>query len=40
MAPLITLIPNSGIQFWDIDLDIERLPRLTRSFWGNKYLDK
>ena len=33
MPPLITLIPNSGIQFWDIDLDIEALPRLSRSFW-------
>jgi hypothetical protein len=30
---LITLIPNSGIQFWDIDVDGEALPRLTRSFW-------
>jgi hypothetical protein len=33
MPPLITLIPNSGIQFWDIDLDGDALPRLTRSFW-------
>jgi hypothetical protein len=33
MPPLTTLIPNSGIQFWDIDFDIETLPRLTRSFW-------
>lgn len=33
MPTLITLIPNSGIQFWDIDLDLETLPRLTRSFW-------
>ena len=33
MPPLITLIPNSGIQFWDIDIDIDALPRLTRSFW-------
>ena len=33
MTQLITLIPNSGVQFWDIDLDMERLPRLTRSFW-------
>lgn len=33
MNPLITLIPNSGIQFWDIDLDVDALPRLTKSFW-------
>jgi hypothetical protein len=33
MPNLITLIPNSGIQFWDIDLDLETLPRLNRSFW-------
>ena len=32
MTQLITLIPNSGVQFWDIDLDMERLPRLSRSF--------
>ena len=34
--PLITLIPNSGVQFWDADIDIERLPRLSRSFWEEK----
>jgi hypothetical protein len=33
MPSLITLIPNSGIQFWDLDLDIETLPRITRAFW-------
>jgi hypothetical protein len=36
MSNLITLIPNSGIQFWDIDLDLEKLPRLVRSFWEEK----
>jgi hypothetical protein len=33
MPPLITLIPTSGIQFWDVDIDLDALPRLTRSFW-------
>ena len=33
MPQLITLIPNSGVHFWDIDLDMEQLPRLSRSFW-------
>ena len=33
MPPLITLIPNSGIQFWDVDLDADALPRQARSFW-------
>ena len=33
MPTLITLIPNSGIQFWDIDLDDAALPRLNRAFW-------
>ena len=33
MPPLITLIPNSGIQFWDVDLDAEALPRQARTFW-------
>jgi hypothetical protein len=33
MPALIMLVPNSGIQFWDIDVDIDRLPRLSHSFW-------
>ncbi len=33
MPPLITLIPNSGIQFWDLDLDADALPRQARMFW-------
>ena len=33
MPPLITLIPNSGIQFWDTPLDIDSLPRQQRTFW-------
>jgi hypothetical protein len=32
MSRLITLIPNSGVQFWDIDLDVERMPRATSAF--------
>ena len=31
--PLITLIPNSGVQFWDVDLNVEALPRQARTFW-------
>jgi len=33
MPPLITLIPNSGIQFWDLALDMDALPRQVRTFW-------
>lgn len=33
MPPLITLIPNSGVQFWDVDLDTDALPRQARTFW-------
>ncbi len=33
MPPLITLIPQSGVQFWDVALDIDSLPRQPRSFW-------
>ena len=33
MPPLITLIPNSGIQFWDVDFDADALPRQARTFW-------
>jgi len=33
MPPLITLIPNSGIHFWDVDLDMDALPRQARTFW-------
>lgn len=36
MAQVITLIPNSGVQFLDLDLDLERLPRLSRSFWEER----
>lgn len=34
MTPLITLVPNSGIQFWDTDLDAEAFPRQARTFWA------
>ncbi len=30
---LITLVPNSGVQFWDIPVDIEQLPRLSLDLW-------
>ena len=33
MPPLITLIPNSGVQFWDVTLDADALPRQARTFW-------
>ena len=31
--PLITLVPNTGVQFFDVPLDLETLPRVTRTFW-------
>ena len=40
MPPLITLIPNSGVQFWDIDLDMEALPRQARTFWEEPLADQ
>lgn len=30
---LITLVPDTGVQFHDFDLDVEALPRLARTFW-------
>ena len=32
-AGLISLVPSSGIQFVDIDFDIDALPRGSRSYW-------
>jgi hypothetical protein len=32
-AGLVSLVPSSGIQFLDLDFDIDRLPRGSRSFW-------
>ncbi|MDR3519061.1 MAG: virulence factor SrfB [Azospirillaceae bacterium] len=40
MTELITLIPDSGVQFWDIDLDMEQLPRVSRAFWEEKVGDR
>jgi hypothetical protein len=39
--PVITLIPNCGILFWDIDLDLgqDRLDRLSRAFWEDPLSD-
>jgi hypothetical protein len=39
MAPLITLVPNSAVQFWDQVLDIERLPNRRRTFWEERLSD-
>jgi hypothetical protein len=39
MPQLITLIPNSGVHFWDIDLDMEQLPRLSPSLWEEPVKD-
>jgi hypothetical protein len=36
MPSLITLVPNSAVQFWDTTLDVERLPNSRRSFWEEK----
>lgn len=33
MPDLITLIPDSGLQFWDAPLTEGALPRITRAFW-------
>ena len=34
--PLISLVPNTGVQFFDVSLDLEALPRVTRSFWEER----
>ncbi len=39
LSRLITLVPNSGIHFWDIDFDLDALPRLTRRFWEERLSD-
>ncbi|MCO6417502.1 virulence factor SrfB [Siccirubricoccus sp. KC 17139] len=39
MTKLITLMPNSGIHFWDVDFDLDALPRLSRRFWEEKLSD-
>jgi hypothetical protein len=39
MAPLITLVPNSAVQFWDTTLDIDRLPNRRRSFCEQRLSD-
>ncbi len=33
---VISLIPNSGIQFLDFGFDLDRSPKLTRSFWEER----
>ncbi|MGH7117825.1 MAG: virulence factor SrfB [Acetobacteraceae bacterium] len=33
MASLITLVPNTGVQFVDGDLDLDRLPNRRRTYW-------
>jgi hypothetical protein len=33
---LISLVPRSGIQFLDIDFDVDRLPRAARAFWEER----
>ena len=34
--PLITLLPNTGVQFYDVNLDLEALPRLSGTFWEER----
>ncbi|HEY0181286.1 MAG TPA: virulence factor SrfB [Rhodopila sp.] len=36
MRPLITLVPNSAVQFWDTVLDVGRLPGQRRNFWEER----
>ena len=33
---LTSLIPASGIQFLDLDFDVNALPRLSRPFWDER----
>jgi hypothetical protein len=35
-ATLTSLIPASGIQFLDVDFDVNALPRISRPFWDEK----
>lgn len=39
LSRLITLVPNSGIHFQDIDLDLDALPRVTRRFREERLSD-
>jgi hypothetical protein len=34
--PVVSLVPQSGIQFLDFELDIDTLPKTTRSFWEER----
>ena len=34
--PVVSLMPNSGLQFLDFAFDIDRTPKLTRSFWEDQ----
>src|ERR1700750_2984963 len=34
--PVVSLVPHSGIQFIDLALDIDALPKTTRSFWEER----
>ena len=38
--PLISLIPNSGIQFMDFAFDVDKTPKLTKSFWEEEHRDQ
>lgn len=33
MPTPIVIVPDSGIQFWDVDFNVDQLPRTARSFW-------
>src|SRR5689334_18275593 len=33
---VVSLVPHSGIQFLDLELDLDALPRTTRFFWEEK----
>ena len=34
--PVVSLVPHSGIQFLDLEIDIDALPKTTRSFWEER----
>jgi len=40
LRSVVSVIPYSGIQFLDFGFDLDRTPKLTRSFWEEKQPDK
>ena len=38
--PVVSLVPNSGLQFLDFAFDIDRTPKLNRTFWEEQQVDQ